>query len=77
MTTAAPAPEDAAPSLSQPSTSVTSAIATHCQDVAQVRTSDAALNGLDDDLQQAIHDRTYSDCVAWQTKHGPPSGPQG
>lgn len=69
-----PAPLNTVP---QQATSPTGAITAHCQAVADQRTSDAALNGLDEDLQQAIHDRTYSDCVAWQTKHGGSFAPPG
>jgi hypothetical protein len=53
-------------------TAPNASIVTHCQSLADQRTSDAALNGLEEGLQQTIHDRTYSECVAWQTKHGAP-----
>ena len=41
----------------------------HCEAVATARAEDAAANGKDDDLQKAVHDGTYADCVAWANAH--------
>ena len=41
----------------------------HCQSVAQARADDASANGVDRDLQKAVYDGTYANCVAWATTH--------
>ncbi len=43
----------------------------HCRDVAQQRMRDGAYNGLDEETQQAIYSGTYSDCVKYESSHGP------
>lgn len=40
-----------------------------CNAVAAARAADAAANGYGDDLQQAVHDKTYADCTAWNAAH--------
>jgi hypothetical protein len=42
----------------------------HCEAVAKSRADDAAANGKDDELQKAVHDGTYANCVAWENTHG-------
>ncbi|MGD0192971.1 MAG: hypothetical protein ABSD74_19710 [Rhizomicrobium sp.] len=41
----------------------------HCEDVAKSRAEDAAANGYDDDMQNAVHDGTYADCITWHNAH--------
>jgi hypothetical protein len=40
-----------------------------CDDLAKSRAADAAANGYDDDIQKAVHDGSYADCVSWQSAH--------
>jgi phospholipid-binding lipoprotein MlaA len=41
----------------------------YCSSVAEARAEDAAANGYAPDMQQAVHDGAYNDCVAGQTGH--------
>jgi hypothetical protein len=41
----------------------------HCMTLAKQRAQDAAFQGEDSDTQEAVHDRTYAECVAWDLKH--------
>jgi len=41
----------------------------HCMALAKQRAIDAAYQGEDPDTQEAVHDRTYTECVAWDLKH--------
>ncbi len=41
----------------------------HCTALAKQRAIDAAFQGEDPDTQEAVYNRTYSDCVAWDLKH--------
>lgn len=41
----------------------------HCTTLAKQRAQDAAFQGEDSDTQEAVYNRTYSDCVAWDLKH--------
>jgi hypothetical protein len=54
--------------LAQPSAA--SSINARCEAVAKSREDDAAANGKDDELQKAVHDGTYANCVAWDNAHG-------
>jgi phospholipid-binding lipoprotein MlaA len=54
VSVASPAPEDRS---------------TYCSSVAQSRADDAAANGYESDMQQAVHDGVYKDCLNWQTAH--------
>lgn len=70
--TAAQPPGEAAP-VQAPAASAQAAITTpsaHCTHLARQRASDAAYAGEDEDTQQAVYDRTYADCAAWDAKHG-------
>jgi PBP1b-binding outer membrane lipoprotein LpoB len=42
-----------------------------CNDVADQRMNDAASQGFEDDVVQQVHDKTYADCMDWNTRHGP------
>ena len=41
----------------------------HCTALGKQRAQDAAFQGEDPDTQEAVYNRTYSDCVAWDLKH--------
>jgi len=41
----------------------------HCMTLANQRAQDAAYQGEDPDTQEAVHTRTYTECVAWDLKH--------
>ena len=41
----------------------------HCMALAKQRAIDAAYQGEDGDTQEAVHARTYAECVAWDLKH--------
>ena len=41
----------------------------HCMALAKQRAIDAAYQGEDGDTQEAVHERTYAECVAWDLKH--------
>ncbi len=52
------------PPLAQPA-----AIGDHCRRIAKQRSTDAAYAGEDEETQESVYNRTYSDCVAWDTRH--------
>jgi hypothetical protein len=58
---AAPPPVEMAPTIASNDA--------HCEVVATARAADAAANGKDDDLQKAVHDGTYANCVTWASAH--------
>ena len=63
----APAP----PSMAEANAAAEQARAdAHCRGVAAQRAQDGALNGLDEDTQHAVYNGTYSDCMAWGSRHG-------
>jgi hypothetical protein len=41
----------------------------HCTNLAKQRAIDSAYEGEDPDTQRAVYDKTYSDCLAWDTRH--------
>ncbi len=41
----------------------------HCTALAKQRAMDAAFQGEDSDTQEAVYNRAYSDCIAWDLKH--------
>lgn len=41
----------------------------HCWALAKQRAVDAAYQGEDGDTQEAVHERTYAECVAWDLRH--------
>ena len=41
----------------------------YCATLAISRADDAAAYGIEDDLQQAVHDGTYKNCMTWITAH--------
>jgi len=45
-------------------------IRAHCSSVAELRASDAAAGGYEDDMQKVVHDGVYKDCMSWQSTHG-------
>lgn len=45
------------------------AVSDHCRKIAKQRAGDAAYGGEDPDTQEAVYNRTYADCVAWDSKH--------
>jgi hypothetical protein len=45
------------------------AVNAHCDDVAKSRAEDAAANGYAHDMQKAVYDGTYADCIDWQKAH--------
>jgi type IV secretory pathway VirB10-like protein len=78
----APAPSDAAtapaeqtpvaqaaPESPAPVAQATPSSSAHCTMLAKQRARDAAFEGEDADTQEAVYNRTYSDCVAWDLKH--------
>ena len=46
------------------------AVSAHCSHLAKLRAGDAAFQGEDPDTQEAVYNRTYQDCVAWDAAHG-------
>jgi hypothetical protein len=67
-TESVPAPVAPAASV-QPVALSTPAHNAHCEAVATARADDAAANGKDEDLQKAVQDGTYADCVKWEAAH--------
>lgn len=62
----------AAPPQIAPAQAMTAAPTTpsaHCAKIARQRAGDSAYSGEDPDTQQAVYDRTYADCVAWDARH--------
>lgn len=45
-------------------------IGAHCSSIAELRASDAAASGYENDVQKVVHDGVYKDCMSWQTAHG-------
>ena len=45
------------------------AVSAHCSTLAKLRAGDAAFQGEDPDTQHAVYDRTYADCLAWDSQH--------
>jgi hypothetical protein len=43
---------------------------THCQAVARQRAADARANGYSFEMEDAVYDGTYKDCVEWDSRHG-------
>jgi hypothetical protein len=41
----------------------------HCARLAAQRAHDAEYSGEDEDTQNSVRSKTYSDCVAWDKKH--------
>jgi outer membrane lipoprotein SlyB len=41
----------------------------HCTNLAKQRAVDSSYEGEDPDTQRAVYDKTYSDCIAWDTRH--------
>ena len=39
-----------------------------CAHVAQERSDDAAVQGFEAEVQQDVHDRTYTDCMTWEAR---------
>jgi hypothetical protein len=39
-----------------------------CEGVALDRSSDVATQGFDEEIQRAVYERTYADCVAWAAR---------
>ncbi|HTT97979.1 MAG TPA: hypothetical protein VMF58_08005 [Rhizomicrobium sp.] len=64
-TGAAPMAQDA----SVPAAAASASSSAHCTTLAKQRAVDAAYEGEDPDTQEAVHDRTYADCIAWDLKH--------
>jgi hypothetical protein len=44
-------------------------IEARCSSVADDRAGDAAAGGYEPELQQAVHDGAYKDCMSWHTAH--------
>jgi hypothetical protein len=61
----APMTQDAPATVAQASSSARP----HCMALARQRAQDAAYGGEDPDTQEAVHDRTYAECMAWESKH--------
>ena len=51
---------------SQPSPAT---VSNRCRKLAKQRSGDAAYAGEDEKTQQSVYDRTYADCIAWDTRH--------
>jgi hypothetical protein len=45
------------------------AVNSHCQKIARQRATDAAYAGEDEETQEAVYNRSYADCMAWDSKH--------
>jgi hypothetical protein len=41
----------------------------HCVALARQRASDAAYQGEDEETQHSVYDRTYAECMDWDSKH--------
>jgi len=41
----------------------------HCARLASQRAHDAEYSGEDEETQNSVRSKTYSDCVAWDRKH--------
>lgn len=52
-----------------PSIARTTPPSVHCTELAKLRSRDAAYAGEDEETQDVVYHRTYSDCVTWETRH--------
>ena len=56
-------------STDQPAAAAAAVPNMHCTNLAKQRAIDSAYEGEDPDTQRAVYDKTYSDCLAWDSKH--------
>ncbi len=58
------------PSLGPDQTASAQAVADpHCSKLAKQRAGDASFAGEDTETQRAVYDKTYADCLDWDSKH--------